>query len=68
MKQVLAIVVLALLASCGQPDERTELVVQRFFGSCQAEFGKASSVSTMCLPRRRMVMNFTLGSSRARFS
>jgi multiple sugar transport system substrate-binding protein len=29
----------ALLAACGARDTRTELVIQRFFGACQAEFG-----------------------------
>ena len=28
-----------LLAACGNPDGRTQLVIQRFFGACQAEFG-----------------------------
>ncbi len=28
-----------LLAACGRPDGRTELVIQRFFGACQAEYG-----------------------------
>jgi multiple sugar transport system substrate-binding protein len=30
---------LLLLFACGRNDQRTELVVQRFFGACQAEFG-----------------------------
>jgi hypothetical protein len=36
----LALLPLVLLAACGKPDERTELVIQRFFGACQAQDGK----------------------------
>lgn len=39
MRPVFALLPLALLAACGRPDGRTELVIQRFFGACQAEFG-----------------------------
>lgn len=39
MRWLAALLALALLAACGKPDGRTELVIQRFFGACQAEFG-----------------------------
>lgn len=39
MRRLLALAALALLAACGKSDDRTELVVQRFFGSCTAEYG-----------------------------
>jgi multiple sugar transport system substrate-binding protein len=39
MRRLAALLALALLAACGKPDGRTELVIQRFFGACQAEFG-----------------------------
>lgn len=39
MKCLLALLPLAVLSACGQADARTELVIQRFFGACQAEFG-----------------------------
>ena len=39
MKSLLALLPLALLSACGNSDGRTQLVIQRFFGACQAEFG-----------------------------
>jgi multiple sugar transport system substrate-binding protein len=39
MRHALALLSLALLASCNRHDGRTELVIQRFFGACQAEYG-----------------------------
>ena len=39
MRRLLALLPLALLSACGNPDGRTQLVIQRFFGACQAEFG-----------------------------
>ncbi|MEO6186619.1 MAG: extracellular solute-binding protein, partial [Steroidobacteraceae bacterium] len=39
MRCLLAVVTLAMLPACSR-DARTELVVQRFFGACQAEFGR----------------------------
>ncbi|MEO8314388.1 MAG: extracellular solute-binding protein [Pseudomonadota bacterium] len=39
MKRMFALLALAVLAACGKPDGRTTLVIQRFFGACQAEFG-----------------------------
>ncbi len=45
--KVFAILLLALLlAGCdGARDERTELVVQRFFGACEAEYGRSTDVA-----------------------
>lgn len=39
MKRLFALLPLALLAACARHDGRTELVIQRFFGACQAEYG-----------------------------
>jgi multiple sugar transport system substrate-binding protein len=39
MKRGFLLLPLLLLASCGARDTRTQLVIQRFFGACQAEFG-----------------------------
>ncbi|MBU0554796.1 MAG: extracellular solute-binding protein [Alphaproteobacteria bacterium] len=39
MRRLILAPLLALLAACGASDDRTELVVQRFFGSCQADYG-----------------------------
>jgi multiple sugar transport system substrate-binding protein len=39
MRKLLLLVPMALLVACGRSDDRTQLVVQRFFGACQAEFG-----------------------------
>lgn len=40
MRPAAALIALAMLVTgCGSPDERTELVIQRFFGACQAEYG-----------------------------
>ena len=36
---LVALLALVLLSGCGKSDGRTELVIQRFFGACQAEFG-----------------------------
>ncbi len=45
MRRLLALLPLALLAACGRHDDRTELVIQRFFGACQAEFGALTDPS-----------------------
>lgn len=45
MKRVLGLTALALLAACGTRDERTTLVIQRFFGACQAEYGAVTDPS-----------------------
>jgi multiple sugar transport system substrate-binding protein len=39
VKRAFALLSLALAASCDRHDGRTELVIQRFFGACQAEYG-----------------------------
>ena len=39
MRRVFAFLLLAMLAACGAGQAPTELVIQRFFGACQAEFG-----------------------------
>jgi multiple sugar transport system substrate-binding protein len=39
MRLPLLLPLLLLLAACGRQEQRTELVIQRFFGACQAEFG-----------------------------
>ena len=39
MKRAFLAILFCLLSACGHSDQRTELVVQRFFGSCQAEYG-----------------------------
>ncbi len=39
MRRLLALLPLVLLSACGKPDGRTELVIQRFFGACQADYG-----------------------------
>jgi multiple sugar transport system substrate-binding protein len=36
---LLAVLPLSMLAACGNSDRRTQLVIQRFFGACQAEYG-----------------------------
>lgn len=40
MRQALAVLLALLLASCGKGDNRTEIVVQRFFGECGAVYGR----------------------------
>lgn len=40
MRRALALLPLVLLAACSRSDDRTGLVVQRFFGACQADYGK----------------------------
>jgi multiple sugar transport system substrate-binding protein len=45
MRGLILLPLLAMLAACGKSDDRTELVVQRFFGSCQAEYGKLDDPS-----------------------
>jgi multiple sugar transport system substrate-binding protein len=44
--RALVLILLVLLASCrpGQP-ERTRLVIQRFFGACEAEYGRVTDIS-----------------------
>lgn len=34
-----------MLAACSAPDAREEIVIQRFFGECEAEFGSSTDVS-----------------------
>lgn len=37
---------LALLGSCAQPGpEKTRLVIQRFFGACEAQYGRATDIA-----------------------
>jgi multiple sugar transport system substrate-binding protein len=45
VRQAFALLSLALLASCSRQDGRTELVIQRFFGACQAEYGALAEPS-----------------------
>lgn len=40
-----ALLALLALASCRQPDDRTRIYVQRFFGECGAEFGSSVDVA-----------------------
>jgi multiple sugar transport system substrate-binding protein len=44
MKRLLLLVAL-LLAGCGARDDRTEIVVQRFFGECGAVYGRSIDVA-----------------------
>ena len=44
MRRAVALLAL-LLSACGQKDGRTELVVQRFFGACQADYGRLADPS-----------------------
>jgi len=39
MMRLLAVLPLLVLAACGSADPRTKLIIQRFFGACQAEYG-----------------------------
>jgi multiple sugar transport system substrate-binding protein len=39
MRLLPALLPVLMLVACGKPDDRTVLVIQRFFGACQAEFG-----------------------------
>lgn len=42
----IALLVLMLAPSCGRRDDgRTELVIQRFFGACEAEYGDVTDIS-----------------------
>ncbi len=45
-KAVLAFFALFAVAGCGGGDDRTEIVVQRFFGECGAVYGQMTNVST----------------------
>lgn len=45
MKRALALMSMALLAACTRSDGRTELVIQRFFGACQADYGQLADPS-----------------------
>jgi multiple sugar transport system substrate-binding protein len=40
MNRAIALLALTLLSGCTKTDGRTELVIQRFFGACQAEYGQ----------------------------
>jgi multiple sugar transport system substrate-binding protein len=44
VKRLLALAMLCL-AACSRHDARTELVIQRFFGACQAEYGSLADPS-----------------------
>lgn len=44
--RVIALILALLLAGCGgAQDDRTELVIQRFFGACEAEYGRVTDVA-----------------------
>ena len=45
MRGLLALLLATLLASCGQGDNRTTIVVQRFFGECGAAYGASIDVA-----------------------
>ena len=46
MRRLLALAVaLSLLGGCGPRDDRTEIVIQRFFGECGAAYGKSIDVA-----------------------
>jgi len=46
MKRIVAALMIALsLGSCGKPDHRTHLYLQRFFGECGAEYGGSIDVA-----------------------
>jgi multiple sugar transport system substrate-binding protein len=45
VRPVIGLLSLVLLAACGRSDNRTELVIQRFFGACQADYGKVADPS-----------------------
>jgi multiple sugar transport system substrate-binding protein len=48
MRRALALLLplwLALLSACSRSDGRTELVIQRFFGACQADYGQLTDPS-----------------------
>lgn len=40
-----ALLPMLLLAACAKPDDRPQLVIQRFFGACQAEYGQVADPS-----------------------
>ena len=46
MKRLAVLALTLLLAACsGAKDDRTELVIQRFFGACEAEYGAATNIA-----------------------
>lgn len=45
MKLPLALALLALATGCAADDDRTEIYVQRFFGECDAEYGRTTDLS-----------------------
>ena len=45
MRGLFALLLGALLVSCGQGDKRTTIVVQRFFGECGAAYGASTDVA-----------------------
>ena len=45
MRGLFALLLATLLASCGQGDNRTTIVVQRFFGECGAAYGASIDVA-----------------------
>lgn len=40
MRRAIALLPLLLLTACVKRDDRTEIVIQRFFGACQADYGQ----------------------------
>jgi multiple sugar transport system substrate-binding protein len=46
MKRLAILALTLLLAACGgAKDDRTELVIQRFFGACEAEYGSSTNIA-----------------------
>lgn len=45
MKRIALAVLLLLTAGCSSNDERTEIVIQRFFGECGAAYGDSTDVA-----------------------
>lgn len=45
MRRLLLPILAALLAGCSAPDDRPEIVVQRFFGECGAAYGASTDVA-----------------------
>ena len=47
MKRLFVVIAFALaLGSCAKPDGKTHIYLQRFFGECGAEYGRATDVAT----------------------
>ena len=46
LRGILALATALVLTACsGAEDERTELVIQRFFGACEAEYGRTTDIA-----------------------